>query len=128
MTGRYKALSLGTIVAAGALALAAFPAAAVAAAPASLCNGSGKVEVLSQPSSVDCGSGADQELHALLKARSEYQAARQLDWQTRALIDASIDHRLIALRREIHHKGGSPAETGSAAVQAHTPDGAGVTQ
>ena len=84
--------------------VAALPAAASAAQSASLCNASGKIEVMSKALDIDCAGGAAQERQALAKARSKYQNG-DLDWQTRAFIDARIDRRIKELNREIRNSG-----------------------
>jgi hypothetical protein len=93
--------------AAAALLSAGFAGAASAASPSlSLCNADGKIEVLSQPSGVACGSGAEGEVRALLKARSRYQADLTLAWKGKAMIAARIDRRVGELRREMRRSRG----------------------
>jgi hypothetical protein len=100
MTARHKWISL----AAGFVAVGVAANAASASAPsASLCNEAGKVEVMSEASGLDCGSGAKDEM---LKARRVYQRNAGISVPTKVVIAARIDGRLRELRRELRGGGG----------------------
>jgi hypothetical protein len=95
MTAVYRVFSSVTAV-----AFAAALSAGADASSASLCNASGKVEVLSEQLDLTCAGGVTEERQALMKARAAYQT-HGLDWQTRALINAKIERRLKQLNREV---------------------------
>ncbi len=95
MSGRFVA----SLLAATTLFLAALPAAA-APQSASLCNAEGKVQVMSEKLDIDCAGGPAEEQRALRKARAVFQGG-QLEWQTRAMIQAKIDKRIRDLGREL---------------------------
>jgi hypothetical protein len=97
MNGR----KLRIVIGASALAAAAVPGSGAAAQTpvGSLCNGSGKIEVFTEVSSIACVGDPEREMKALFKARSEYQGMFGLAPEKKAQIDARIERRIRELRK-----------------------------